>query len=259
MDIITSTSNERIRHICDLIKNTKARRKEGVFVVEGERIASEIPKEMLKECYVTQEYSVDGKLARVFAYNVKPVVVSAPVFKKMSDTQSPQGILCVCRMRTGSLEDFLSSRKDGGLKLLVLETIQDPGNLGTMIRTAEGAGFDAVIADEKTVDVYNPKVTRSTMGSIFRVPIFYASDALSAVDLLKRENVTLYAAHLQGQNDYRVEKYAERLAFLIGNEGAGLSERVTKEADRLLKIPMKGKLESLNAAIAAAILMYSTE
>ena len=162
-------------------------------------------------------------------------------------------------MRTGSLEDFLSSRKDGGLKLLVLETIQDPGNLGTMIRTAEGAGFDAVIADEKTVDVYNPKVTRSTMGSIFRVPIFYASDALSAVDLLKRENVTVYAAHLNAKSDYRVEKYAERLAFLIGNEGAGLSERVTKEADRLLKIPMKGKLESLNAAIAAAILMYSTE
>ena len=259
MDIITSTSNENIRRICNLVKNAKARRKEGIFVVEGERIASEIPKESLKECYVTEEYMTGNRLGEVFSYDVKAHVVSGPVLKKMSDTQTPQGILCVCAAQRPSLDEFLCGKKSGGLKILALETIQDPGNLGTMIRTAEGAGFDAIIADEGTVDVYNPKVTRSTMGSIFRVPVFYTDDLYAAITLLKKENVTVYAAHLNGKTDYRNEKYPERLAFLIGNEGAGLSGTITEAADRLLRIPMKGKLESLNAAVAAAILMYSTD
>ena len=259
MDIITSTSNENIRRICNLVKNAKARRKEGVFVIEGERIASEIPKDFLKECYVTEEYMTGNRLADVFSYQVTPHVVSGPVFKKMSDTQTPQGILCVCAAPKPSLEDFLLAKKGGRLKILALETIQDPGNLGTMIRTAEGAGFDAIIADEGTVDVYNPKVTRSTMGSIFRVPVFYTDDLLETVALLKREKITVYAAHLMGKTDYRDENYPERLAFLIGNEGAGLSDRISGAADRLVRIPMKGKLESLNAAVAAAILMYGTD
>ncbi len=259
MDIITSTSNENIRRICNLVKNAKARRKEGVFVVEGERIASEIPKELLKECYVTEEYMTDGRLSEVFHYEVHPHIVSGPAFKKMSDTQNPQGILCVCSSQKSSLKDFLEGRKSGGLKILALETIQDPGNLGTMIRTAEGAGFDAIIVDEGTVDVYNPKVTRSTMGSVFRVPVFYTDDLPGTVDLLKKDKVTIYAAHLMGKTDYRDEKYPDRLAFLIGNEGAGLSDRISGAADRLVRIPMKGKLESLNAAVAAAILMYGTD
>ncbi len=257
MDIITSTSNEKIKRVTSLVQNTKARRKEGLFVVEGERIASEIPEDLLEECYVTEDYLADGKLGKIFSYDVKPVAVSEQVFKKMSDTQSPQGILCVCRQQEGLADDFLNSRSEGPLRLLVLERIQDPGNLGTMIRTAEGAGFDAVIADEETVDVYNPKVTRSTMGSLFRVPVLYTGDLLATLEHMKRGSVTVFAAHLGGQKDYRKEEYPDRLAFLIGNEGSGLSERISKEADRLIRIPMYGKLESLNAAVAAAILMYN--
>ena len=255
--MITSTSNENIKHVSMLVKNAKARRKEGVFVVEGERIASEIPREVLKECYVTEDFAAGGKMKEVFSYPVDPVVVSGQVFKKMSDTQSPQGILCVCESKNESLDDFLKTRQNGAIRLLVLEKVQDPGNLGTMIRTAEGAGFDAIIADEGTVDVYNPKVTRSTMGSLFRVPVFYEDDATDAVDRLKREKITVYAAHLNGENDYKDERYDERLAILIGNEGSGLSDIITKKADRLVRIPMKGDLESLNAAVAAAILMYN--
>ena len=255
--MITSTSNENIKHVCMLVKNAKARRQEGGFVVEGERIASEIPKDTLKECYVTEDFAAGGKINEVFPYPVDPIVVSQQVFKKMSDTQSPQGILCVCEREKESLDDFLRARVEGSLRLLVLEKIQDPGNLGTMVRTAEGAGFDAIIADEGTVDLYNPKVARSTMGSLFRVPVFYVDDAAAAVDVLKKEKITTYAAHLNGENDYKDEVYDERLAILIGNEGSGLSEDITKKADRLVRIPMKGKLESLNAAVAAAILMYN--
>ena len=257
--MITSTSNDKIKHVAMLSKSAKARREEGTFVVEGERIASEVPQDLLEECFVTDGYTEGDRIAGIFSYGVTPTVVSEAVFKKMSDTQSPQGILCVCRKKTVTLEDILASKKDGSLKVLVIEKIQDPGNLGTMIRTAEGAGFDAVIADEGTADAYNPKVTRSTMGSLFRMPVIYTQDLHAAVDLLKENHVSIYAAHLSGDTDYRKAGYGNRLAFLIGNEGNGLSDEISAKADKLVKIPMHGKLESLNAAVAAALLMYSVE
>lgn len=254
--MITSTSNEKIKHITQLVKSAKARRKEGVFVVEGERIAKEIPQEDLIECFVSEDYPGSADIRDMFGYDIEPVTVSSSVFMKMSDTKSPQGILCLCRQRSISVEELIASRSDS-LKVLVLEGIQDPGNLGTMIRTAEGAGFDALIADEDTVDVYNPKVSRSTMGSVFRIPVIYTGDLPAETDKLKRASVTVYAAHLNADKNYREETYGRRVAFLIGNEGSGLSDAICEKADRLIKIPMQGKLESLNAAVAASILMYN--
>ncbi len=255
--MITSTSNERIKQVVQLVKSAKARRKEGLFVVEGERMAREIPKSILKECFISEDYLSHGEGMSIFEYDVTPEVVSSAVFKKMSDTLSPSGILCTCRQNVTGEDELFTKHDAGEFRLLLLEGIQDPGNLGTMLRCAEGAGFDAVIADGNTVDVYNPKVTRSTMGSIFRVPVIYTDDLPSTVDKLKEKSVKVYAAHLQGTTDYNDEQYGSRLAFLIGNEGNGLSEEISKRADKLLKIPMKGKLESLNAAIAAALLMFN--
>ena len=257
MDIITSTSNEKIKRVTMLVNNAKARRKEGLFAVEGLRIASEIPEGVLEECYVSEGFAAEHEISEVFGYETDTVVVSSAVFKKMSDTRNPQCILCVCRKNEETADDFLSGRRIGELRLLILEGIQDPGNLGTMIRTAEGAGFDAIIADENTVDVYNPKVTRSTMGSLFRMPVIYSQDLPAFIDDIKQSSVTVYAAHLDGKKSYREVRYGSRIAFLIGNEGAGLSDEITKKADELVRIPMQGKLESLNAAVAAALLMYS--
>lgn len=254
--MITSTSNDRIKHITQLVKSAKARRKEGIFVVEGERIAAEIPEEDLVECYVSEEFANGGKTGSIFGYDVKYETVSSAVFEKMSDTKSPQGILCVCRQHSMTAGRLIADHT-GSLKVLLLEGIQDPGNLGTMIRTAEGAGFDALIADEDTVDVYNPKVARSTMGSLFRVPVIYTDDLPAVVDELRKSSVTVYAAHLNADKSYKEEKYGDRVAFLVGNEGNGLSDAISKKADRLVKIPMKGKLESLNAAVAASLLMYN--
>jgi len=255
--VITSTSNEKVKYVTQLVKSAKARRKEGVFVVEGERMAREIPQSILKECFVSEDFASSDGSTGVFDYNVTPTVVSSSVFKKMSDTQSPGGILCICSAGTVSADDFIADHKVGRLRLLLLEGIQDPGNLGTMIRCAEGAGFDAVIADKNTADVYNPKVTRATMGSVFRVPVIYTDDLIAFTDSIKDSSVTVYAAHLKGDADYRAEKYGDRIAFLIGNEGNGLSDEISGRADRLVKIPMQGKLESLNAAIAAALLMFN--
>lgn len=256
--MITSTANEKIKHVTMLVRNAKARRKEGLFVVEGERISREIPKDMLEECFVTKEYLSQNNPDDICP-EVSPTLVSSEVFKKMSDTMSPQGILCVCRTRQMTLGDLLDERADKDLKLLVLEGIQDPGNLGTMVRTAEGAGFDGIIADNNTVDVYNPKVTRSTMGSLFRMPVIYTDDLPGAVDRLKSSAVTVYAAHLKGKRSYRSQEYGNRIAFLVGNEGSGLSEEISRKADILVRIPMSGRLESLNAAVAAAILMYNVQ
>lgn len=254
--MITSTTNDRIKYVTSVVKNTKARRKEGVFVVEGERIAREIPKSALIECFVSEDYdSADADPVKLFG--CEPTIVASAVFRKMSDTATPQGILCVCRQSSMSVSGFLLGRQDKDLKLLVLEGIQDPGNLGTMVRTAEGAGFDAIITDENTVDVYNPKVTRSTMGSLFRVPVMSICDIREAIGLLKESSVTVYAADLAADTSFRDEVYGRRIAFLIGNEGNGLSEEAVRLADKTVKIPMEGKLESLNAAVAAAILMYS--
>ena len=141
-------------------------------------------------------------------------------------------------------------------KPIFLENIQDPGNLGTILRTAEGAGIDGIIMNKGTVDIYNPKVVRSTMGSIFRVPFMYCDDIMGKVDELKKSGVKVYAAALGGTRNYSEPDYTRPSAFAIGNEGNGLTDEMINAADERIKIPMLGKVESLNAANAAGILMY---
>lgn len=140
--------------------------------------------------------------------------------------------------------------------LMVLDNLQDPGNLGTIIRTAEGAGVTGIIMSRDTVDVYNPKTIRSTMGSVYRMPLLYEDDILGLLDKLKNSGITTYAAHLEGRNHYDEENYRKGCAFLIGNEGNGLRPEVSEKAEVWIKIPMHGQVESLNAAIASSILMY---
>jgi TrmH family RNA methyltransferase len=139
---------------------------------------------------------------------------------------------------------------------MVLDNLQDPGNLGTIVRTAEGAGVDAVFMSKDTVDIYNPKVIRSTMGSIYRMPVIYVDDVLTLLDEFKAKGIKSYAAHLDGKNSYDQEDYAGGSAILIGNEGNGLRDEVSNAADIWVKIPMLGQVESLNAAIAASVMMF---
>ena len=140
--------------------------------------------------------------------------------------------------------------------LLILESVQDPGNLGTMVRTGEGAGITGVIMNKTTVDLFNPKTIRSTMGSIYRVPFMIMDDLPETMKQLKQNGISLYAAHLKGQHSYEEEDYTKACGFLIGNEGNGLSNEIADLADTYIKIPMEGQVESLNAAISATILMY---
>lgn len=266
--MITSHTNSKIKHVSMLITSKKERMSTGTFVIEGTRMFLEAPIDDICEVYISEnfnerlyggdEYKLSGAMLEIYkkltitGYEI----VTDVLFKKMSDTVTPQGILCVVRTNIRQTEDVLRDYDNKPIKAIALEGLQDPGNMGTIVRTAEAAGINLILAGANTVDVYSSKVVRSTMGSIFRVPIVYTNDLYSDIKYLKEQNIKVYAAHLKGQTLYKDIKYDSRSLILIGNEGNGLTDYATEMADTLVKIPMEGQVESLNASVAAAILMF---
>ena len=250
--MITSTTNNRIKKIVALGQKAKLRREEDCFLVEGAKMFQEAPKSWIKEVYVSESFLTKcsfRKELETYQYEV----VSDEVFQKISDTKTPQGILSVLKCPHYEFEQLLT--KPNPL-LVILENLQDPGNLGTILRTGEGAGIDGVIMKKETADLFNPKVIRATMGSIYRVPYIYVDDIQSSITELKKRGIAVYAAHLNDSVCYDEPDYKKGTAFLIGNEGNGLKKETADSATKYIKIPMQGQVESLNAAIATSILMY---
>lgn len=213
---------------------------------------SEIPEGWLHQTYVSESF-LKEEANRGILTGREYEVLSDAVFRTVSDTTTPQGILALVRMPEYTLDTLLAGERT---HLLITEGIQDPGNLGTMFRTGEGAGITGVILSRTTVDIYNPKTVRATMGSIFRIPFIVAEDLEVTIGTLKKAGVRLYAAHLRGTCSYDEPDYRQATGFLIGNEGNGLSDEIAELADTYIRIPMEGQVESLNAAIAATLLMY---
>ena len=261
--MITSSANSRVKQVIQWQTKAKERKKAGVFLTEGFKMYEEAPLESILEVYVAESAlasleKMDAKEEKM-AVKLKKTgyeVVADSLFKKMADTQTPQGILCVVKQPEYRLEEIL--KQDRPL-LMILENLQDPGNLGTIIRTGEGAGVTGVIMTAKTVDIFNPKVIRATMGSVFRVPFLYVEDMEDTLKKLMEKGIRTYAAHLAGREYYDSFSFTGGTAFLIGNEGNGLEKKTADLADSYLKIPMEGKVESLNAAIAASLLMYEAQ
>lgn len=250
--VITSTSNEQIKKLIQLKEKSKVRKTTGTFTVEGKKMFVEIPAEDLVSVYVSETFlKENGELVKEKKYQI----VSDQVFKKISDTVTPQGIVAVVKQKSYSIDYIIEKRNKEKSCIVVLDRLQDPGNMGTIVRTGEAAGISGIIMSKDSADIYNPKVIRSTMGSIFRVPFAIVDDLAAAVDTLKDNGITTYAAHLKGEL-YNSGSLTKDCALLIGNEARGLSEKISAKADKLIKIPMHGKVESLNAAIATAILMY---
>ena len=250
--MITSTSNPQVKRLLQLQKKSKARSDEKVFVVEGFRMFIEVPKKRVEKVYVSESFY--NKKKQEMKWDEFPLeILSDSVFKHVSDTQTPQGVLCIVKQEEHDIETLLNIEQP---HFIVLDNLQDPGNLGTIVRTAEGAGVDAVFMSKDCVDIYNPKTIRSTMGSIYRMPTIYIEDTVKLLETFKEKGIKSYAAHLNGQNSYDRESYREGTAILIGNEGNGLRDEVSNEADIWVRIPMEGQVESLNAAIAASVLMF---
>lgn len=270
---LTSVNNDRVKDITKLIKLAKRRRESRSFVAEGIRLVSEVPPEKLISLYIeetfyekldkSQDYD-ESDFERGFRDRIMALIKAAEekesfflvndaVMYKLSDTETPQGILAVVEMQDMEAENLLTD--DDMPFIIVMDGLQDPGNMGTIIRTAEGAGVTGILISRDSVDPYSPKVVRATMGALFRMKLCISTDLKEDISLLKEKGITVFGTHLSGKEFYD-EDFRIPSAFLIGNEGKGLKDDVAETADRLLRIPMKGRVESLNAGVSAAVVMY---
>lgn len=250
--MITSLQNSQVKNIIKLNQKAKARKEQGLFIAEGRKMFLEAPLSWIDKVYVAESMEEDDEVMKK-ASQTSWETVADSVFRQMSDTQTPQGVLTVLRKPSYHIEEIVGKENP---MIVVLEDLQDPGNAGTIFRTAEGAGVDGVFLTKTCVDITNPKVIRATMGSVYRMPFVYVEDVVSLKEKLQSRGIRFFSAHLQGKNTYYEESYQKGTAFLIGNEGKGLTEQAAEAADCLIRIPMCGQLESLNAAMAAGILMY---
>ena len=189
--MINSTSNKQVKRVVSLRSKAKARREEGMYVVEGLRMCRELNPEDVDALYVTENFA-GNRDNRKWMERFRPETVSDAAMNVMADTRTPQGVLAVVRQKRYTMDDIV--RPASGVRplaIMVLETIQDPGNLGTIIRAGEGAGITGIVMNHATADLYNPKVIRSTMGSIYRMPFVYAADLQDACLLMKKKGVRL--------------------------------------------------------------------
>ncbi len=251
--MITSTANGQIKELVKLQKSAKERKKTGCFIAEGIKLVKEaFLEDMLEKVYLLDKLLEDSEIKEL-CDQTEYELVAESVFLDIADTVTPQGILGIVRQPKYSAEELINSEKG---HFLLLEDLRDPGNLGTIMRTAEGAGMNAVLLSKGSVDLFNPKVVRATMGSVFRVPFCYAEDLGQVIDALKARGIPVYGTMMKGSKRYNECDYRSGAGIVIGNEANGISEDIAAHLSGTVMIPMAGRLESLNAAVAAAVLMY---
>ncbi len=250
--MIESQSNPKIKNVSRLLNKKRDRYDSRTFVCEGKRIVSDIPRRSIRELFISESRA--DELSALFLKDGIPIeIISDALMKKLSDTTTPQGLLAVVDMPVWKKEEILGNNP----LILVLEDISDPGNLGTIFRVAEAAGVTGIVLSSGTTDVFAPKVVRSTMGSIFRLPFVMAQSFPEVFGWLKGKGVCLFAATLGGEDLYGVEGLSKPVAFVLGNEAHGVTETTIGVCDGCVTIPMESReLESLNVAMAAGILSY---
>lgn len=248
-----SAANKHAKLIRSLGKK-KYRNETGLFLAEGYRFVSEVPKETAIDFYALATGFEEKHPAFPFREGIPRYTFAERAFTALSETQNPQGVLAVCRKHTVPLAAIADAAGDA--LILVLDGIKDPGNLGTIVRTADAAGLDGLVLTNNTVDIYNPKVLRATMGSIFRLPIAIAMDAATSLTQLKQAGFELLGTSPAAAHTHFEAQYRGRKAIIIGSEADGMSQETAALCDCLLKIPILGGAESLNAAVAASVMMY---
>jgi len=247
---ITSRENS-IYKLVRALSQKKARENSGLFLIEGTRLVEEANSGGIKIKYLI----INETAENVPKINQDCQVLRLPnnLFKKVSATVSPQGIIAVAEQIEISLTDIVLGTNS---LVVVLNGLQDPGNLGTIIRTSAAAGATAVLLTEGTVDLYNPKVVRSTMGSLFQVPIVSGLDDDEAVKWLNYNSINIIVADLDSEEYYYSTNLKDSFALVIGNENRGANDIWRKAAYKKIKIPILGSTESLNAAVATGIILY---
>lgn len=257
-EIITSKNNPLVKNIVKLLNSSKHRNKNKLFVVEGLRLCRDA---MLSNAEIKYLIYSDSAMQK-YSRHINDIAncselcyqVSDNVFLDMSDTISPQGVMCVCKM----LDKNVDVDKIGNVgKLIVLEDIQDPSNMGTILRTAEALGIDAVILSSNCCDIYNPKVLRGSMGAVFRVNILMSDNIPSLIDKFNKLGFDTYAT-LPSFNAQHINKvkFSNKSISVIGNEANGITEQTIDRCSYKITVPMLGRAESLNASTAASIVMW---
>ena len=226
------------------LKTKKGRDEHGLFIIEGAKPVAEIPSNWHVCAYICAE-----SYAHVPA---KAIVVSDSRFASLSDTVTPQGIMAVCKKQTFELEDVLSENPF----VLIGEVLSDPGNIGTLIRTAAAAGADGVILSEGSGDIYNPKTIRAAAGASLRIPVIEQVNLKELIPKLKALGIKVLATHLSGEFSPYDVNLQQGCAILVGNEARGLSDEISALADVCVKLPMARDVESLNASVAGGVLLY---
>lgn len=241
---IESVHNAVIKLIVSL-KEKKNRDERALFVVEGFKQVTEIPKDWNVKFILTTKKYQDFKAEEVY-------ITTDKIFKKISGTKTPQEILAVVEKKNNDIEKVLS---DKGL-FIITDTLQDPGNLGTIIRTAEAFGAKGIFVSKNSADVYSDKVVRATMGAIFNIPIICECDVMSLIQTLKQKQIKTYAFSLDAKTGLTDTEFSNSVAIIIGNESKGISKNILDVVDSKVKIDMTGKSQSLNASVACSIAIY---
>lgn len=246
---ITSTSNETIKYFISL-NDKKTRMNAKRFIVEGYHLVNEASKTNLLEAIISTD---EKELKKI--NNVKRYLVNDAIINKIATTKNPQNIFGIVKMLDHNITNLLPIIKGNKTKLIMLDDVNDPGNLGTIIRTAAGLGYDGIIMSPNTVDLYNEKVIRSTQGVMFKIPIIKAN-LQEIIKLLKKEKVFCIGTALTNAKDVKHITKKDKFAICLGNEAKGISKEVLDNMDENVKIAMKNDVESLNVSIAAGIIMY---
>lgn len=255
MELITSCGNEKIKNLIRLNASSKERREQGLFVLEGARLCFDAAKSgaSVESLFYTAEAGEKyaSYLEEIRSKTAKIYEISGDVSRRLSETRSPQGVFCVCRVPENSAEEL----NEKGC-YAVLERVQDPSNLGAIARTAEALGISGLIVSGGC-DIYNPKAQRAAMGSLLRLPIIQTENLPEFILSCREKGMKAYASTpASDAEDIRYTEPSAGEMWLIGNEGAGISEEAAAACDKRVTIPMAGRAESLNASAAAAIILW---
>ncbi|MHB1485487.1 MAG: TrmH family RNA methyltransferase [Saccharofermentanales bacterium] len=254
MKQIMSKSNPKFKELLSIRGNCGKDRDASVFI-EGERLCKEayISGVVFKEIIIAESY-LPHFIAADFPDSAEIITLDDRLFQKLCSTSNPQGIAAI--VQSPVIGDFDGLSVDDADKYIICESIQDPGNLGSIIRTADAFGFCGVIMTSDSVDPFNEKVLRSSMGSVFHIRIVCSKSIDEIFSWAGINKVTTYAAHLNGDDLTKDMVFKYPCAIVVGNEGKGLTYEMTGKCDNIVRIPMKGKAESLNVSVASAILCY---
>ena len=245
-----SSKDNKIFRLCEQLSHKKYRDKLGLYLIEGENLLEEAVKNgaAIKTVLMCRDYR--GSL---FGTEDKAFCLSDKLFEQLAQTETTQGIMAIVEKPELSPDRFLDK---GGGNFIVLDRLQDPGNIGTILRTADAAGYELAIVMKGTADVFSPKAVRAATGSLFRMPVVFMDSVDELMEFTRAAGKKLVATCFDTDRYYYDENLKGNIALIIGNEGGGISRELIECSDLKIKIPMHGNIESLNASVAAGILMY---